>query len=236
MTQKAHPDRYFFTATAIWYVLTVFWGFAPSFYLSSFVDDPNELPVHLIVHGFVFTAWVLLYLVQTLLVATRRVHLHRSLGVLGLFLMLGMIPTGIFPSIYKVYANTSSIDGGGHNVFRLMCGYIFFALAFYYRKRPFLHKRFMLACMVMLMSAAIFRLSFDLGLESSQVFNKGMQVFPAVALFVYDLVRQRRVVWVDLFPVATVFAIFFLADYFWLAPAGKWFMDVLIWVFVLPFV
>lgn len=233
--KKLHYDRYFFTASGIWYVIIVFLGFAPSYYLVSFFEDFDTPTFHLQLHGIAFTLWVLLYLVQTILIAKRNLKLHMSLGLLGLLVMLSMIPTGMFPVVYKVHADMIPIDAGGHNVLRLLFGYIFFFIAFYYRKNAFVHKRFMLSCMVMLMSAAIFRISFIFYLEDSQIFNKGLQILPAVALFLYDLKVNKRPVWIDLVSVAAVFGIFFLADYFWLSTVGNATMQILISVFVKPF-
>ena len=234
--RKTISENHFFTATAIWYLLTVFWGFAPSFYLSNFYESPEPLPTHLILHGTVFTIWTILYAVQVFLIGSKNFRLHRSLGIFGLCIMIIMVPAGIFPSIYKVYAGTTTIDGAGHNVFRLTSAYILFAFAFIYRKKAFLHKRFMLGCMVMLMSAAIFRISFDLNVQDSQIFNKGLQVLPVVMLFLFDLVKYKRIVLSDLISVAAVFGIFFLADYFWLSSSGQALMDFLILIFVSPFV
>lgn len=146
-----------------------------------------------------------------------------------------MIPTGMFPSIYKAFAGSTTIDGAGHNVFRLSIGYIMFAIAFIYRKKTFFHKRFMLGGMVMMMGAAVFRISFDLNVQDSQLFNKGIQMLPAIILFVFDLVRYKKVVFVDLISVFAVLGIFFFADYFWLSNYGEAFMNVLISIFVKPF-
>tara|TARA_R110002049_G_scaffold170139_1_gene336726 strand:- start:558 stop:1001 length:444 start_codon:yes stop_codon:yes gene_type:complete len=147
-----------------------------------------------------------------------------------------MIPTGIFPSIYKVHVGTTTIDGAGHNVFRLSSAYILIALAITYRRKAFLHKRLMLGGMVMLMSAAIFRISFDLKLEASQLFNKGLQVLPAVLLFLFDLIWHKRTVFIDLISVVLVFGIYLFADYFWLSDLGEAFMNFLIYIFVTPFI
>ena len=233
MGSKAEHN--FFTATAIWYLLTVFWGFAPSFYLSKYFENPDPLPIHLVIHGIVFTIWVLLYAVQVFLIRYKNFRVHRSLGIFGLFILILMIPTGIFRSIYKVYAGTTTIDGAGHNVLRLFSGYILFSFAFFYRKKVFLHKRLMLGGMVMLMSAAIFRMSFDLNMQTSQLFNKGLQVLPAITLFVFDLVRYKKAVFIDLISVIAVFGIFYFADYFWLSNFGEAFMNVLISIFITPF-
>ena len=228
-------DRYFFVASGIWFVLIVFLGFAPSYYLVSFFEDFDTPTFHLQLHGIAFTVWVLLYLVQTILIAKRNVKLHMSLGFFGLAVILLMIPTGLFPVSYKVHAGMIPIDAGGHNVFRLFFGYLFFFIAFYHRKNPFVHKRLMLSCMVMLMSAAIFRISFIFYLESSQFFNKGLQILPAIALFVNDIKVYKKPIWIDLVSVAAVFGIFYLADYFWLSTLGEVTMDAIISIFVKPF-
>ncbi len=232
----AKSDRIFFKCSAIWYVLTIFWGFAPSFYLAKLYEDFEPLPLPLKVHGFSFTIWVLLYAVQVFLIGSQKYMLHKRLGIFGLVIMIVMVPTGLFPVLYKYHAEMNDITHTGHNVFRLFSGYTLFALAFMYRKKGFFHKRFMLGCMVMLMSAAIFRISLDLGLADSQVFNKGVQVFPAICLFISDIINYKKIVWVDLISVIAVFTIFFFADYFWLSHGGNEFMNQLISVFVLPFV
>ena len=228
-------ENQFFIGTAIWFLLTVFWGFAPSFYLSNLFENSGPLPIHLIVHGIVFSIWNLLYAVQVFLIRSKNFKLHRTLGIFGLFVMIAMVPTGIYPSIYKVYAGTTTLDAAGHNVFRLASGYCLFAFAFIYRKKGFYHKRLMLGCMVMLMSAAIFRISFDFNMQDSQVFNKGFQIFPVVMLFLFDLIKYKKAVLVDLIPVVIVFSILFFADYFWLSPMGEAFMGFLISIFVEPF-
>lgn len=233
---KFCSERIFFKSSAIWYVLVVFWGFAPSFYLLKFYEDEEPLPLPLVIHGIVFTVWVLLYAVQVFLVQFKKYGLHKTLGIFGLVVIVLMVPSGMFPVVYKVHVGLIGVDDAGHNVFRLLSAYCLFALAFAYRKKGFLHKRFMLGCMTMLTGAAIFRISFDLAMETSQIFNKGVQVLPALFLFTVDMINYKKAVWVDLISVIAVFAIFFFADSFWLTDLGSSIMDILISVFVLPFV
>lgn len=232
---KATSENNFFSATALWFILIVFWGFAPSFYLLRLYEDTEPIPTHLIIHGIVHTIWVLLYAVQVILIRSKNYPLHKMLGIFGLVVMILMVPTGMFPVVFKAYSGGTTIDAAGHNVFRFLFCYLFFAIAFYYRKQSFLHKRYMLACMNMLTGAAIFRISMDLGLVESQLFNKGLQILPAVALFVFDLIKHRKVVLVDLISAAAVLAIFYLADYFWLSTSGETVMNFLTEVFVMPF-
>src|ERR1700682_958818 len=82
-------DRVFYGGMAIAMALTVLAGVAPTYYLRFFGDGPRATVsggpftslVH--VHGALFTGWVVLFIVQTALVATHRVAVHRRLGVAG---------------------------------------------------------------------------------------------------------------------------------------------------------
>jgi hypothetical protein len=62
--QERQRDRWFFTGMAVAALLTVFTGFAPSYYLGSFFEArPLSTLVH--VHGVLFTSWILLFFTQT---------------------------------------------------------------------------------------------------------------------------------------------------------------------------
>ena len=72
-------DRHFYTGIALVASLTVFAGFAPTYFLRARFES-TPLPLYLHVHGLLFTFWVALFVVQAGLVAARRVGLHRKLG------------------------------------------------------------------------------------------------------------------------------------------------------------
>lgn len=61
---------------------TVLIGFSPTLYLRAYFE-PREIPSYLYVHGTVLTAWFLLFLVQTSLVASIRTDVHRRLAACG---------------------------------------------------------------------------------------------------------------------------------------------------------
>lgn len=84
----------FFLVAASLMTLIVFLGFLPSFYMR-FQFRTEALPVYLIVHGLVMTAWQLLFLTQTILIATRRTQLHRQLGFAGAGLAVAVVASGI---------------------------------------------------------------------------------------------------------------------------------------------
>ena len=77
----ARRHRAFFPAMSSLLVVLVFLGFAPTYYLRPVTA--GSIPAYLHVHGAAMTAWFLLLLVQTALIATRRRAVHRQLGLLG---------------------------------------------------------------------------------------------------------------------------------------------------------
>jgi hypothetical protein len=65
-------------ATAV--AVTVFLGFAPSFYLRSTFNPSRSLSVLLHMDGFALSAWIVLFLMQTIQIARGSRTLHRRLG------------------------------------------------------------------------------------------------------------------------------------------------------------
>lgn len=86
-------DHFFLIAAAVM-SLVIFVGFLPSFFLR-YRFHTTSLPVNLIVHATVMTAWQLLFLAQTILVAAGRTDLHRRLGIAGAGLAIAVIVVGI---------------------------------------------------------------------------------------------------------------------------------------------
>lgn len=86
-------QRWFWLGSAVFAALVVFVGFSPTFYLRNLFGTP-QLSTLKLVHGTVFSAWVMLFVVQTWLVATNRRDAHRVLGAFGAFLLVAMCVIG----------------------------------------------------------------------------------------------------------------------------------------------
>src|ERR1019366_6950244 len=85
-------DRQFFFAITLLLVVVVAIGFGPTYYLAGVFRAP--LPSRIVhIHGAVFSTWMILLVVQTGLISTRRVEWHRKLGVAGFVLACGMVLT-----------------------------------------------------------------------------------------------------------------------------------------------
>src|SRR5438093_1606407 len=80
----SRSEHRFYVTMALAILITVFWGFAPSYYFKPFAPvETHPLPILIHAHAIVFSAWILLLLCQTTLVTagpvrdlllTRRLH------------------------------------------------------------------------------------------------------------------------------------------------------------------
>jgi hypothetical protein len=103
---RQSAERKFYSRMALFLVAVVFLGFAPSFYLRDIVPSyprPNPtLPASVLIHGGLFSLWMLVLVAQTQLVAAGRRDLHMKLGVLGMLLAVAIIPTMYLVTVGQV--------------------------------------------------------------------------------------------------------------------------------------
>ena len=104
-TRAISTERRFFAGMALAMVASIVVGFLPSYYLRGIAPPYHPLPtmkplMHL--HGALFTAWMLLFLVQTLLVTNGRTDIHRKLGLTAVAMLPAMIVVGMLSGLYQV--------------------------------------------------------------------------------------------------------------------------------------
>jgi len=195
-------DRLFYSSMAIALALTVFAGFAPTFYLRSVFGAPVSItglatitPV-VMAHGIVFTAWVLLFVVQTRLIASRHVALHRRMGVAGIVLAALMVAVGL-PTAFAAAARGSAPAGFDPRVFLvvpvfdLVLFVAFVTAAVLRRREKEAHKRLMLLAYASILPAAVGRLPGVVLLGPPGIF--GLAFLPAIAGAIYDRWSRGRV-------------------------------------------
>jgi hypothetical protein len=187
---------WFYAAMSVAFAVSVFIGFAPTYFLRGYFEGPPLSPlVHL--HGLVFTGWIALFLTQTALVAGRRIDLHRRLGRAGMVLA-AMIP---------ILGLTTAIDSGRRNfaanpvealtflVLPFGDVLVFVTLAaagLYYRRSPETHKRLMLLATIAILDAAVARWPLEIIQTSSIAFFVLTDLFMLPGI-IYDLVSRRRI-------------------------------------------
>jgi hypothetical protein len=139
-------------------LVTVFSGFAPSFFLRPPTARPLSAAV--IAHGIAFTAWVALFLVQTTLVASGRTSLHRRLGVTAAALAALMVASGLPLSLSAAGRGVLPGDPIAFLLVLLVDLVAFGGLvvaAIHYRDRSEIHKRLMLLALASLLPPAVSR-------------------------------------------------------------------------------
>jgi len=196
IAQERRRDRWFFTGMAVAAALTVFVGFAPTYYLRSVVGGPPlRTLVHL--HGFLNTTWMLLFIVQTSLIAARRTGVHRRLGVAGGVLAALLLVVGWFTAIEAARRGVTppggppplaflSVPLGALAVFAILV-----ATGIYNRARSETHKRLMLLATIALLTPAIARFRYY-GFGGPAVAIGGTCAFVVVCLL-YDRLSHGRV-------------------------------------------
>jgi hypothetical protein len=203
--------RRFYVGMAIAIALTVFIGFARSYYLKSWYGT-GELTGLQHLHGALFTTWTLFFLSQTVLVARGRTYLHRRMGVAGAVLAALVVVVGLTIAITRARTGPSPIPGISAlsflaiPFFDMVVFAILVSAAVYFRHRLEAHKRLMTLAMIALLAAPIARMRF-LPLPPGPPTFFGLSDLFIVALLVFDLTTRRKVhpatIWGGLLVVAS---------------------------------
>jgi hypothetical protein len=93
-TANGRSGHSFYVGIAAALAITVFVGFAPTFYLKAFTATPSLSPL-VWAHGLLFTGWIVLLITQATLVAKERVNVHMCLGMFGIALAVAMVVVGL---------------------------------------------------------------------------------------------------------------------------------------------
>lgn len=189
-------DHLFFLGMALLMLVTVFVGFAPTYYLAGVFHAP--LPSRIIhVHGAVFSCWILLLLTQTSLVSASRVDIHRRLGIVGFFLACLMVIVGVLAAT-DALVREAGPPGGDSKFFYIipLTDMLIFAtlvfFAFRHRFNPAAHKRLILVATSGLMIAAVARWPIPFVQRHASRAALGTYLF-LLFLAAYDLWSTRKI-------------------------------------------
>ncbi|HEX3912808.1 MAG TPA: hypothetical protein VHW71_04815 [Steroidobacteraceae bacterium] len=191
--------RLFFVAMACAVIVSVFAGFAPTFYLRGSFPQDRPMSVLLHVHGIVFSSWVSLFLIQTLLIARGSRRLHQRLGWLGAGIataMVILVSAAVIEQLRRVNGFPPPPLALALSAFDLVVFAGLVGTALHYRKRPDWHKRFMLSATIVLLGAPMFRVAIRF-LGAADIARVSLITELSVAAFflpcfAYDLLTRRR--------------------------------------------
>ena len=204
-------DRRFFTGLAVAVALSVFAGFAPTYYLKGLYGTLALSPF-LHFHGMLFTSWILLFVTQTTLVAAKRTDLHRRLGIVGALLAVAMLVVGTAVAVAAAkrgpQTGVLAIEQGQFPApleelttpLGMLANFsVLVAVGFYYRRNRDSHKRLMMLATIVTASAALDRMLFPTGvlafsgLPLNTFTSMGLTALFLLACFVYDLRTRGHV-------------------------------------------
>lgn len=224
----ATSDRRFHLAAAAAAAVITVVGFSPTFFARPSTLPP--LPSLVVLHGVVFSGWLVAYALQSTLIATKRRDLHRTLGYWFVGLGAAMVFLGLVTAVAAARRGAGGAFDDDPRVamvlpffdFVLFAGFL--AAGYGWRRSPEAHKRLMLLATIDLIGPAIARMAMH---SSRPVFSEhfplwafaGMMLFIAVAS-VYDLATRRRVHPAYLWGAFTLTASGPLR--FWIAGTAAW--------------
>ena len=202
---KSFLQRWFLTGIALAMIGVAMAAFTPSLAYPA----GRRAPLNLLVaaHGIVFFVWLLSFLVQCSLVATRHVAWHRRLGLAAILPLVLMIPLA-WETTVAMLRRGFDLSNDLHlavsdNIYRdavfPFCNILIFSIlviaALAYRHRPEIHKRLMLFANIELMPAPLAHL---IGPSPSLSRLPGAIVMVPISIFVLaavgrDLLVTRRV-------------------------------------------
>ena len=203
MISVAHDARRrrnpFFVVMASAILVTVVVGFAPTFYLRSAFHPDKGLPIVLRVHGFALSAWIVLFLVQTVLIVRGSNDLHRRLGwvMAGLAAsIIVLMSAAIVDQMQRVPPPFPASVALALGVFDILVFATFVGGAIYWRKRSDWHKRLMLSATILLLGAAAVRIVAFSGIHDPRYFEIA-ECFAAILFFIpcfaYDVATRREI-------------------------------------------
>jgi hypothetical protein len=149
--------RTFQPSFSFWLILAMCFFVFGGFGIHSFVPalrghfPPAPPIVHL--HGVVFVAWMILLLVQSALVCTGKVRLHRALGMWGIAqgtatILVGLMMQLVASARGHAAGRPAGTDGLYLGLLAFLGFALLFTLAIRHRTRPDIHRRMILFAML----------------------------------------------------------------------------------------
>jgi hypothetical protein len=192
-------ERQFFLAIAILFPIIVLIGFGPTYYLKGFFSTPPVARTLIHLHGFVMSAWVILFVAQVYLIRSAKIKLHQQLGILGVIIGLALIVIGLMTAVAAAKYGSASTPPGVKPLEFLIVPFfdvfvfaVLFGAALYYRRNAPNHKRLMLLTVINLLPPAIARFPFGLTATFGPLWFFGVPDLVALILLIGDTWRNKK--------------------------------------------
>lgn len=197
-TLPVRRERRFFAWLAGSIVVLVFVGFARTYYLHSLFGMP-AISRFLHFHGAVMTGWIVLFAIQTFLIASNRTHIHRIVGAFGAAYAVLVVIMGCTATVLAVRREvlahseflSSVLTVLALELTQMLLFASLVAAAIWWRNRASHHKRLMLLATFCILPNPIVRLFVWAGFGSNiMILSLWASLVAAVVLL--DSMRNRR--------------------------------------------
>ena len=185
-------------------------GFWPT-YLQPLFAGASEAGRLIHFHATVYFGWLALFMVQAWFAASGRLRLHMKVGRVGMIYGCAMILVGLLVT-FSQFADRVAAGDFAQAQSRLLYPFTdmlifpaFFGAAIAYRRKPEIHKRWMIVASTYLLVAAVLRMPI-IGSPRSQAMFIGLWITPIVLAMVHDYLRQRLIHPAYLIGIATLAA------------------------------
>ena len=212
--------QYFYLCMSLLIGVVVVYGFSRTIGQNLLHASPIP-PFILTIHAIVFPGWVLFFILQSSLVRSRNVRLHRTLGWFGIAFAVGILVIGYLTATGMDRFFLQRLHDNGIPAFLIIqlmdlsCFAIPFGLAIYWRRRSEFHRRLMLVASCALTDAAWARFP-----HMPLVFSPaGVDALVLLGIL-RDLIVDRRIhkVYLYAFPLLIVLQVFCMQTYFHASP------------------
>ena len=227
---RGRLDRNFFLLMVMLIWLGILMGFGPEVAHRIQARRPFEMVVY--IHGVVFVGWLCLLTAQVLLIRSRRVDIHRELGMAGVALYGAMIVLAAATSVVVDYDHFATPQSDPSFLSIQLADIVSFAVlggaAIAWRKSGDAHKRLMILATICISNAGFARW-WDPGLE--KLFGDGLggswmqdyfSDFLLIALLgAYDLFTRRRLYFAYVLGSAWELVVGFIGVWLYVSPWWK---------------
>lgn len=175
-------------------------GFVPSYWVPAATGTFPGTPV-LHLHGLLFTAWTILFVVQTRLAASSRFERHRLLGYAGISIATAMLLLGVLVVLQGI--DSAALRGlesraRAFSIVPITIILFFFAtvtVALANVRRPDVHKRLMVVASITLLTPAFARIIALVAPEGAPQPGLGGEPPPVVFSLVPSFLSNLLLVW-----------------------------------------
>jgi len=215
-------DKYFYFAMSLLFAAMVIWGFSQTVNANLFRAAPPR-PFLLWIHGAAFSAWVVFYIFQSVLVRTRNVKWHRFFGWFGtalgaLMVVLGCIINVVMTRFHTYVTHDAEPTFMSIPFYDMLAFGTLLALAIAWRKKPELHRRLLFIATCCLMDAPAGRFDF---VYNNSLFFICVDLFILVG-FARDLLVDHRLHKVYRYALPIVIVGQSISIYLWRGAPSWW--------------